>query len=183
MASGAEELLSAFSRWAADERVALAAAERSRIRSLRVQSAKSATWVGLLVDLAERSAVVSVTAGGTRLTGCLVGVGRDFFVLEPAAGRPVLVATQSATSVSAAPEEPASSRAGGDRRPALDLSLLSAFDALAEERSPVAVCAGGTTFEGELLSVGEDVITLRTMTAQRRTVHLPAASVAWCELR
>jgi hypothetical protein len=150
---------------------------------LRVQSARSATWVGLLVDLAERNAAVSVTAGGTRLTGCVIGVGRDFFVLEPAAGRPVLVSTGAATSVSALPEEPANSPAAGDRRPALDLSLLSAFDALAEERAPVAVCAGDTTFEGELVSVGEDVITLRSMSAQRRLVHLPSAAVAWCELR
>lgn len=183
MASGAEELLSAFSRWAAEERVTLAAAERARVRSLKVQSARSATWVGLLVDLAERNAAVSVTADGARLTGRIVGVARDFFVLEPAGGRPVLVTTGWATSVSAAPQEPAAGPVGGDRRPALDLSLLSALDVLAEERSPVSIRAGTTTFEGDLLSVGEDVLTLRSTAARRRMIHLPAYAVVWCELR
>ena len=126
---------------------------------------------------------MSATAGGTRLAGRLVGVGADFFVLESANGRPALVVTAAATSVSSLPEGPPSGFPGGDRRPALNLSLLGALDALSEERSPLAVRAGGITFEGELWSVGEDVVTLRGNGIRRSMVHLASSSLAWCELR
>lgn len=149
------------------------------------QSARSATWTGLLVDMGEQAAEVSVTAGDGRLTGRIVGVGRDFFVLEQANRRPVMVAAWSATSVSPRTGSPhrAAALPAGRRRPALDLPLLSALDALADQRAPVAIRAGGATFEGQLMAVGDDVLTIGLTGSPRRLVHVASAALVWCELR
>lgn len=173
-----------FARWAADERTAAAAADRARERSLREQAGASGTWVGLLVDLAERAEVIELTVAGGRRSGQIVGVGADFCVVEQRGGRPALVATTSMTSVAVAAAHAVRSEVvpAGDRPPQLSLSLAGALSALADQRAPVALTTDdGDTFDGEVVSVGQDVVALRLAGARLR--HVALAAVAVCELR
>jgi hypothetical protein len=178
-----EELVAAFARWAADQRAAVAAEDRVRERSLREQATATATWVGILVDLAEQAAAVTVVVAGLRRSGRLIGVGRDFCVLQSARRRIALIAVHEIVQL-----WPDGHTAGGppagDRRPSIDLTLTSALALLAEERSPVSLISGnGLDTTGELVAVGDDVLTLRAALPVRRLVHVPISSVAVCELR
>ncbi len=181
--SPGEELVAAFVRWAADQRTATAAADRVRERSLRDQAAATATWMGVLVDLAEQAAVVTVMVAGQRRSGHLVGVGRDFCVLQTAHGRAVLISLPEIAQLwpdSGRGDDPPT----GDRPPSIDLPLMTGLALLAEERSPVVLVSGyGLETAGELVAVGEDVVTLRTAPPARRLVHVPTSRVAVCELR
>jgi hypothetical protein len=180
-----DELVAQFARWAADQRAAEAVDRRTRERFLRDQVIGSATWIGLMVDLAERSALVSLRVSSQRLRGRVVGVGRDFCVLDQPSGRAALVALGALTVV--APEEAPPSRVGapgGSRESGLQLSLAAALAALAEERSQLAlVLAGGHQVEGTLIGAGEDVLTLKTDGQAQRLAHVPLAAVWICEVR
>lgn len=160
-------LLTLLRAWAGDARTRDAAAARTRERWLRLQAAEAATWLGTLVDLAERRQVVTLQVGATARTGRLVGVGHDLCVLDEAAGA-VLVALPHVHALQAHPTRPIGPRgagptgagatnagtrpstagtstagtpadlvADGNRRPALELSFADALAALAAERSPV----------------------------------------------
>lgn len=186
-ASG-DRLVASFQRWAAAERAAGEAAARSRSASLARQAAGGATWTGILVDLAERSAVVALAVPGARLSGRLVGVGRDFCVLEPAGGRPAVVAAAWISSLAPAGPARAGTGAGagapgGSREPALDMGLASVMAALMDDRAPVVVSAAGQPHAGEVLAVGDDVVTIRAPAPQRRQVHIPLGAITHVELR
>lgn len=184
--------MQALAGWAAGQRVAGAAAGRSRLRALSEAAAGSATLVGLLVDLAERGAEVAITctapapnqgAGATTVTGTVVGVGRDFVVMEQHSRRPVIIRTSSLASVQplgggAEPDAP-----GGDRPAPLALSLEAVLAELAAELAPIALGTGSGRLDGDLLAVGQDVLTLRSGVSPRRVIHIPTASLQWCELR
>jgi hypothetical protein len=186
-----EELVAQFARWAAGQRAADAVDRRARERSLRDQAVGSATLVGVLVDLAERSASVALLAGAQRLRGRLVGVGRDFCVLEQPSGRPTLIALSALGSLTvASPAENGPGGVGrvrppgGDRDPGVTLTMAAALSALAEERSPAAlVLVGGHQEEGTLIGAGVDVVTVRTDGQPRRLVHIPFAAICICEPR
>lgn len=186
-----ERLLGAFGGWSASERAGRAARERSRTRSLVAQAAATGTWEGLLVNLAERAAPVLVAVGGERLNGRLVGVGHDFCVLQHAGGWPVMLASAhiEALTPDAGPPGAAVSRAptpgvvpAGARRAPIDMSLAAALAALADERAPVTVRVGAETIEGDLVSVGEDLLSIAVGSARQLT-HAPLATLAWCRLR
>jgi hypothetical protein len=176
-------LVAAFARWAADQRTAAAAANRVRERSLRDQAAATATWVGVLVDLAEQAAVVTMVVAGQRRSGHLMAVGRDFCVLQAEHGRAALISVREIVQLW--PEVRSNEGPlAGDRRASIDLPLLSALALLAEERSPVGlVSGGGHEISGELVAVGDDVLTVRTRPPARRLVYVPVTGVAVCELR
>jgi hypothetical protein len=185
-----EDLLAELARWSATDRAARAASERARTRDLVDQSAATATWSGLLVDLAEAGTDVTVwLEGGRRVTGRLVGTGRDLIVIEDRSGRPVLVRTGAIDALAPNGEgdgPPSSQRSGppaGRRRPATDLSFAAALDALAAEGSPVKLHSGTEVVTGRLLAAGEDVVTVRSDGAGRRPVHLPLDRVTYVELR
>jgi len=136
----------------------------------------------VLVDLAEQAAGVVVAVGGIRCTGRIVGVARDFCVLQPASGRPTLIALGAISALW--PQQPGGRGAAGDRRPGLTLSMAGALSALAEERSRVVLSlADGGQVEGEMVAVGEDVATLRTEPPSRRSVYVRLAAVTCCEVR
>jgi hypothetical protein len=176
-----DELVAAFDRWAAEQRAADAAASRAKERSLRDQAQGSATWTGFLVDLAEAEDTVTLAIAGRRRSGRVVGVGADFLVLEQGNGRPALVARDA---VSALWPERSAALASGDRPPRLDLDLAAALSLLAEDCQPLAVTVGdGEEVVGDLVSVGEDVCSLRSPAPARRVCHLPLAAVRVCELR
>ncbi len=200
-----------------------AASARSRQRFLSQAAAGSATLTGVLVDLAERAAevVLSMGAGldggpyppaqagpvaGGRLGGRLVGVGRDFCVLEQGNGRPAVVRTSALTAVwplegPAGPGGSAPAGAGGSmpaggqsagaglpagaRTSPLSLSFTAVLDDLASERALVAAYTPAGRIDGELWAVGEDLVTLRVRAGggPRRLVHVAATAILWCELR
>lgn len=177
-----DDLLGQLARWAAADRTARAASERARTRSLIGQASSVATWDGLLVDLAEAGAEVAVTAGGLRMAGRVVGVGRDFAILERRPGRPALVHTGGITSLS--PSSPDAPRhPGGRRPPPLGLTLAAALDALAGEETPVLIRSGPDASNGDLVACGEDVVTLRGNGPGRRPVYIPLAGITVVELR
>jgi hypothetical protein len=173
-----ESVVAAFARWAAQERVAEAAGMRSKERSLRDQAAGEATWSGLLVDLAESQGEVELDLGSRRIAGRVVGMGRDFCVVEQRGRRTALIPTDRIVAVWG--DGPAT----GSRYPDLDLSFEAALAALADERSPVCMnLAGGGQISGELIGCGADLVTLRTEPTARRTVHVRTSHIEVCELR
>ena len=176
--SDGDRLLAAFARWAAQQRTEQAAGMRSRERSLRDQAAGEATWSGLLVDLAETEAELTMEVGSRRMRGRLIGMGRDFCVLDQDGRRPALIPIDRIAGVWK--EKPAS----GSRFPHLDLTFGAALSGLAEERSPVCVVlSSGNQVIGELISSGADLVTVRTEPSTRRTVHLQTSHIEICELR
>jgi hypothetical protein len=175
-----DELIRAFARWAAGERAQSAAEDRARRRWLGEQATATANLQGLLVDLAEQAAPVVLWLPDHRCAGRLIGVGRDFCVVSQTNGRPVVVPLKWLSAVS---PERATPLPAGDRSPALELSLVGAFAAMAEERLPVSIKVGSKAVEGEVHSVGEDVVTLRGHPPARQMVHVPVGAVMSCELR
>jgi hypothetical protein len=175
-----DELVRAFARWAAGARAQSAAEGRARRRWLGEQATATANLRGLLVDLAEQAAPVALWVPEHRYAGRLIGVGRDFCVISPTTGRPAVIALPWLSAIS---PERAAPLPAGDRSPALELSLIAAFAAMAEERLPVSIKVRSKAFDGEVHSVGEDVITLRGGPPARQMVHVPAVAVMSCELR
>ena len=175
----ADNLVSAFARWAADQRVADAAGARSRERWLRQQAAESATLVGTLVDLAERRADVAVIIGSRTVTGRVTGVGQDGLVLAELSGAATLVALAHVAALRVAGRRPGTGEATGGR-PAGAWRVVDALAVLAAERSPVRLgVRGGDTLTGTLASVGEDVMTLLLpVGGQRAHVALQALETA-----
>ena len=188
-----DSLAAAFERWAAAERTAQAAATRSRERALREQAAGEATWAGLLVDLAETLAQVTLGVGARQLTGILVGMGRDFCVLEQRdqrLGRQFLIPNKGIVTVWPTPgptgkgSTARQSTASGSRIPHHDLSFESALAGLADDRSPVCIrIAGGAEVSGDLVGSGADLVTVRTEPPARRIVHIRSDHIEVCELR
>ena len=179
-----DDFLAELARWSAADRVSRAAAERSRTRSLHGQSAADATWAGLLVDLAEARAEVTVSIRtGMKVSGRLMATARDFVVLENRSGAPVMLSTDAISCLAPSAGTSTADRPGGGRRPRLELSLAGALDALAGERAPVVVWAGPESVTGSVVACGEDLVTIRAEGATQRRVYLPLGSVMCVELR
>jgi hypothetical protein len=86
-------------RWVAEGRVDEAARRRARERWLRHQAEEDATVAGVLADVAERGAPVTVHArGGRRHRGEVRALGRDFVAIRSATAD-VVVALAAVTSV------------------------------------------------------------------------------------
>ncbi len=177
------DVVAAFTAWAAEQRTAAAAAGRTRERSQRELAGASATWSGVLVDLAEQTTPVTVAVAGLRRPGRIVGVGRDFCILE-APPRTALISLPAISAL--APDLPLA-RAdvpAGDRDPTIDLTLVMALARLAEQRAPVTLIAhDGQESAGDLIGAGEDVLTVRGQPPARRVAYVPLHAVAVCDLR
>jgi hypothetical protein len=177
-----DELVAAFVQWAASDRAATAAENRARERWLRDEASSSANWRGILVDLAEHATTVVVASGGHKCSGRVVCVARDFCVLQQPDGRPALLPLAAMSALW--PEPAAGGTSVGDRAPDLALSFVGALAALAEDRIPVALTLDdGVGLVGRVVSVGDDVITLRTEGTHRRFAHVRLACVTCCEVR
>lgn len=169
-----DDLVADLVRYLAEQRAAAAAAARTRERWLRQAAEEEARVAGVLLDLAERAAVVVVRAtGGRTHRGRVRGVGEDFAALRTGAGDVLLpYASMVAIRAEGAPS------AGADRAHALDLGLAEALAAVAGDRPRALVVArDGTGLAGELRSVGLDVLALR-LAEGGATVHVPLAAVA-----
>jgi hypothetical protein len=176
-----DELVQSFTRWAARERSSAAAAEKARQHWLAERAASSATFTGILVDLAEQAAGVTMATGGFKCSGRVVGVGRDFCVLGQASGRPAVIPLAAISTIW--PHQQRRLPPSGDRPPALEMSIVGAFAAMAEDRLPVGLRAGSHVIEGDVISVGDDVVTLRTWAPGFHMAHVPLVAVSFCEVR
>jgi hypothetical protein len=175
---GGDDLLARLDRWVAAARSEDAIAARTRTRWLRQVADESASFAGVLVDLAERGAPVVVHgAGGRRHRGVVAGVGADFVALRTAQGADVLVAFRGIAAVRA------ERRAGhglGDRDVSVELGLTEALAALAEDRPRVLVVtmADPEGAAGVLRAVGQDVLTLLLDGSDGQLAYVPMATVA-----
>jgi hypothetical protein len=180
----ADALVMAFLRWSADQRVAEAARQRTRERSLRTAAVGSASFVGVLTDLAERRTDITATTSGHTWRGTLVGVGADFVVMEDHKGGAILLSTASVTGVTTGHSALRSSDPSGDRPAPLSVRLVDALAILATERNPVALSTGpGALIRGDLVAVGVDIVTIQADRSDPRRgglTYLPVASLQAC---
>jgi hypothetical protein len=160
--------------WLADLQVEAAAQARARAAWLERQAHEEATLVGVLVDLAERErAVVIDTIPGRRHQGFVRVVGQDFLGVRTQRNVDVLVRYAAIASVQPAPREHGSA---GDRVIAPVLSFGEALASLTGNGARViAHPLGGSALQGELRSVGRDLLALRL--DDRRLAYVPLASL------
>src|SRR5699024_3190275 len=94
-------------------RAAEAVRERRRRSELHRQATESGTFSGVILDLAERGAAVSITSGsGHRSRGRIISLGTDHVGLRGENGLTVLVDLAHAAVIQA---EPGTSPTVGDR--------------------------------------------------------------------
>lgn len=160
-------MLDDIERWVADARAEEAAGERVRERWLRQQAEEGGSFAGVLVDLAERGATVTVTVaeGARRHLGRIVAVGSDFVALRGDSGRLVLLALAAVARVRPAPPE---RRVAGDARPGpegpegadgrAEVALVDVLAQAVEGRPRLSLYLGDDHLLGELRSVGADVL-------------------------
>jgi hypothetical protein len=177
---GSADLLGRLDRWVAAAHVDEAAAARARGRWRRTVADESATFAGVLLDLAERGSPVMVQGrGGRRQRGKVVAVGADFAALRTAQDVDVLLAFSGIAVV-----RPDGRTAGpaGDRAVTFELGMAEAIAAVAADRPRVLLVttADGDGIAGELRSVGRDVATLR-LDGEAGTAYVPISAIA--ELR
>jgi hypothetical protein len=173
---GGDDLLARLDRWVSDARSDEAAAARTRERWLKQAAEESATFSGVLLDLAERAAPVVVGIRGERRhRGMIAAVAADFFVLRSPSGHDVLLALAGIASVRIDAAGPAPT---GDRAVHVELGLAEALAALAAERPRVLlVTTGAEGVAGELRAVGLDVVTVRLDGDRATDAYVPIPSI------
>jgi hypothetical protein len=174
---GGDDLVARLTRWVSDARTDEAAASRARERWLVQAAEESATFSGVLLDLAERAAPVGVIGHGDRRhRGVIAAVGADFCVVRTQAGRDLLMAFRGISAVRLDVAEGAPS---GDRTVHVDVALAEALAALAGDRPRVLVVTtgGGAGIAGELRAVGRDVATIRLDGDPAGTAYVPIRSI------
>ena len=162
-----------------DARQAAEVTARSEQRSRFERASEVATWRGTLWDLAERRVPVSLRlAGGRTRRGCLVAVGADHLGVRTAAGQLVLVLLAAVRTLRPEPGLPAPA-ATGDRDLIVGRRIVEVLAEFVEERDRVVLgCEGwDEPLAGELIALGEDVLTLRVEGVERGTVYLPLDAV------
>ncbi len=175
---GIDRLLGELRAWSADQRADDAARSRTVQRSLRQQAAEEATFAGTLLDLAEAGAAVAVqVTGGRQYRGVAAGVGRDFVAVRSDGGRLTLIAF---AHIAAVRPTDVNAPATGARTPGRR-SLVQLLDLCVVDRPRVQVVAAGEQVVGELVAVGDDVLSVRADAAghgERHVAYVPAGSVS-----
>jgi len=164
----------------AEIRAADAVQARARERSLRQQATEEATFHGLLVDLAEARADVTVrTRTGRAVQGRIMILGRDFLGIRVANGSLTLVALGAVSSVRRRPGSHVADTAGARPLPGR-LSLAAYLSGLAPERPRIAAVVDGepAMLSGQLQACGTDVVTLRVDGSPTTTVYVALSSVS-----
>jgi hypothetical protein len=175
---GGPDLTARLERWVADARSADAAAARARQRWLQVQADESATFLGVLVDLAEQGSPVVVHGrGGRRHRGSISAVAADFCAVRTSRDRDVLLSFAGIGSIRPDTRGPGPS---GDRAVRADLGLAEMLSVLAVERPRVLIVttADAEGIAGELRSVGRDVVTIRLDGSARASAYVAIAAIA-----
>lgn len=152
-----------------------AAEARRRRRSLIDQAGEEGTFAGVLIDLAERRAVVAVhTRAGRLLRGTVVAIGADYLGLVGARHDTTWVPMHAVTGVR---PEPGTRATVGDRSDHVATSWQAVLVELAVARPDVALyTVGGDRIPGRLWSAGQDLVVVRTAAAGSGS-YVPMASV------
>jgi hypothetical protein len=172
-----EGLDSRLDRWVAEARVDEAVRRRARERWLRHQAEEDASLAGVLADVAERGAPVTLHAqGGRRHRGEVRALGRDFVALRSATSD-VVVALGAITSVRI---EAGRGATLGDRSVATALRLSDVLAELAAERAAalLVTTGGDDAVAGVLQSVGRDVVVVRLAGDAAGTAYVPLGAIA-----
>ncbi|MFA9564821.1 MAG: hypothetical protein ACERLM_08965 [Acidimicrobiales bacterium] len=172
------DLSAALAHFVADATVDEAARSRARERSLWQQASEDASFVGVLLDLAERGRPIVLSAsGGRRHRGVVRTVAMDFCILRTDTGTDQLVSYQALGMIRPLPQE---AETVGDRPATLDLDLGDALTHLSDDRPRLRIGLIGDPEPhiGELRSVGRDVITLRMDGDPPPTAYLQVALIA-----
>lgn len=150
---------SILEQWAAEATVDEAARARTRARWLRVQSEESASFVGTLLDLAERADPVVLDASGHQVRGPLVGIGGDFVALRSAFGERTVDVLVRTSTIGIVRSAPGGVEVRGDRPALLDVKLAAVLGPIAADRPDVVIqTVQGTPVRGELRTAGTDVL-------------------------
>jgi DNA-binding transcriptional LysR family regulator len=151
-----------------------ASAQRRRARSLDQQAAGSSTLAGVLRDLGEHGAGVTVEVTGCGpLRGRITGLGADFVVIT-ADDTAVTVPLQAVELVR---PDPGQRRAAGDREPGEGRTLAAVLEDLAADAATVQVrTRSGDRVSGELVAAGIDVVAVSRPGAG--PVYIPCTAVA-----
>jgi hypothetical protein len=173
------DLAARLERWAAEARVDEAVRVRTRERWLRRQAEEESTLAGILANLLEHAAPVTLLTQARRQhRGEIRGVGVDFVALG-GLGSEVVVALQAVTSLRTPPGERV---VLGDRPaagPMRSMRLSEVVAGLAVEREPVLVVTrDGEAMTGVLRSVGQDVAVLRGAGDPPGTCYLPMHAIS-----
>jgi hypothetical protein len=175
------DLSARLERWAAEARVDDAARARSREAWLRRQAAEEGTLAGVLSDLLDAAAPVTVqTRGGGRHGGVVRTVGADFVALGSPGRRGsevvVAVALRAVASVRTVPGAP---DVTGDRRSGGSLRLADVVAGLVAEREPVRVMTDdGEAIAGVVVSVGRDVAVVQGAGVPPSSAYVPLEAVS-----
>ena len=164
--------------WIAESRFDAATVSRRHIANLADQAAEESSIGGVLRDLGERSAAISVTTiADRRHRARIKAVGRDFTVITALDGdhNEIVVAMRAIEIVKVSTEAVVT----GDRADILDVTLAEVLPAMCVDRPRVLlVTFGGQLVLGELRSTGLDVARLRTDDDNRATAYVPVANIA-----
>jgi hypothetical protein len=174
---GAPSLAARLDAWLADARVESSADARAREHWLRAAADADATFSGVLLDLAERGVALAVaTVAGRRHRGVVQVIGADFIALRVGSGSEVLLAVAAIASVRTSD---ATGMSAGERVVTTDLRLGDVLGELATDRARVRlfVLDGSDAVSGELRSVGQDVVTIRTDGEARGLAYVRTAAV------
>ena len=149
-------------------------AERRNRTTAATIDEEEATFLGLLIDIAETDEQTSVSVvDGTDHLARIDSVGTDFVILKTILGRRLLVPVAQIVGV----ETPGKRRRSSGQREPSDVTLASLLFAYASLRPDVSIGRIGRTdaVRGRLWSCGRNLCTVRTDDA--RLVHIPIGSI------
>ncbi|MFO7778201.1 MAG: hypothetical protein R6V28_07615 [Nitriliruptoraceae bacterium] len=160
-------------------RLAEEVAARSERRSRLLRASEVATWAGTLADLVERrSPVVLRLAGSRTYRGALVALGRDHVAIRTPSGQVALVSISALRSVRPEPGA-AAPPATGDRERSHGRTLAEVLERCTEESRRIVLGLDDVDelLTGEVIALGEDVVTFRVDAQDHGVLYLPVLSV------
>lgn len=164
--------------WLADAQVEGSAGARAQEHWLRAAAEADGTFVGVLVDLAERAVGITISMrGGRRHHGRIDVIGADFVALHLPSGSEVLLTLEGVTAVRTAPRVDATV---GEQVLTTTFRLAEVLGELAAERSRAMLVPidGADAVAGELRAVGHDVVTVRCEGDPPATAYVPLNAIA-----
>ena len=131
---------------------------RARMETWRQRSDETATLTGVLADIADsgRSTDVHTTTGRSH-SGRIEHVTDEAVVIGTTARH--LVVLRSSTIAAVAPER--GFRVPGEGRASSHRSFRATVAAILEPGDDLSVIAGAVSFNGELVSVGDEILLMR----------------------
>ena len=178
MSDDSQNELDNLRQWIADAAAREAAEARARSRRLLQQATEDATFVGTLVDLAEREADLTlITRDDTSVVGRIALVARDFVAMVGRNGRTSFVPL---AAIAAVRIQPGTREAvvAGERSAPSQASLAAIVVELATERVRVQITSGKHSVAGTLRSSGDDVVVVMTEGAPSTPVYVAMTAIS-----